>query len=220
MLRASSLALLLTLTSSPEQQAPPPGFSIAFAFEPRVRSHGAINPKLRTYGFAPTGSPLLITYGLRARAWTRRGWILGGAMSYGFARRDDEGNPVPTTISLIETTFEGGHQLGAGFDALLGVGFSVTSMSVGSSAMGGALVYMGPVIQPRVGWTAPLEHAFLRLSVGYELALPVGAPHDQALWEASFRQVPIHGFVVGIESGYVAGRTRWRWRDRAKRGSR
>lgn len=220
MLCASSVALMLALASPPAQESSRPGFSISFGFEPRVRSHGSIDEGLRGYHFAPTGSPLLLTYGLRARVWTQRGWILGGAMSYGFARNELRDNPVPTTISLIETSLQGGHQLGAGFDAILGLGFSVTSLSVGSSAMGGALVYMGPSVQPQVGWTAPLEHAFLRLGVGYELALPVGAPHDQPLWETTFRQLPIHGFIVGIESGFTSGRTRWRWRDRARRTTR
>lgn len=197
-----------------EHRGPATGFSLGFAFEPRLGSYRALDDRLRGYGFGPVRSPVFLTYGLRGRVWTGRGWVFGGAMSYGFARRDAGENPVPTTMTRIETMALAGHQLGAGFDATVDVGFSVHSMSVGSTDQGGALVYMGPALQPRLGWVPPIRGSFLRLAVGYSVMFPVNQPHDQVLWEEGFRQMPIHAFLFGIESGIQLYRRQWRWRDR------
>lgn len=193
---------------------PKSGFSIGFAFEPRIGSFQAVDGTLEDYGFAPVGSPVLLTYGLRARVWTPAGWMLGGAMSYGFAAREARDNPVPTTINRVETMVSAGHQLGLGFDVSFDAGFSVQSMSVGSPAQGGALVYMGPAVQPRFGWVAPIDWTYLRVIVGYSAMFPVGRPHDQPLWEAEFRQLPIHSFLLGLEMGFHMGRPEWRWGQR------
>ncbi len=190
------------------------GFSLGFAFEPRIGSYRALDGRLRDYGFVPMRSLVFLTYGLRGRFWTSKGWIAGGSMSYGFAKRESADNPVPTTMTRIETSISGGHQLGAGFDATLDAGFAVHSLSVGSTDQGGALVYMGPVLQPRVGWVPPIPVSFVRLAVGYSIMLPVNRPHQQVLWEEEFRQMPIHSFLFGIESGIAPWRRQWRWRER------
>ena len=211
-----SSQLLLGPQGAPETERPSPatGFSLGFAFEPRVGSFRALDDRLRDYGFVPVRSPVLLTYGLRGRVWTEGGWVFGGAMSYGFAKRDSSENPVPTTMTRIESMVSAGHQLGAGFDATLDAGFTVHSMSVGSTDQGGALVYMGPAIQPRVGWVPPLRGSFLRLAVGYSIMFPVNRPHDQVLWEEEFRQMPIHAFLFGVESGIQLFRRQWQWRQR------
>ena len=191
-----------------------PGFSISFAFEPRLGSYREVDRTLTDYGFAKVDSPLFLTYGLRARAWTQSGWIFGGAMSYGFRSTREDGNPVPTTMTAMEMKFTAGHQLGAGFDFMLDAGFGSHVMGVGSTAQGGALVYLGPSLAPRVGYRLPTGASFLRLSLGYTSLFPIGRPHQQALWGDDFRQLPVHAFIFGLESGFASRLPRWRWRTR------
>ena len=219
-LTAAVLALLAHGDPAPPSSEPSEdpgartGFSLGFAFEPRVGSYRAVDDTLRDYGFVPVGSPVLLTYGLRGRVWTEGGWVLGGAMSYGFAKRESSDNPVPTTMTRIETMASAGHQLGAGFDVTLDAGFAVHGLSVGSTVQGGALIYMGPALQPRVGWVPPLRGAFFRVVVGYSILFPLNEPHSQPLWEDDFRQLPIHAFLFGIESGFELLRPQWHWRGR------
>jgi len=202
-----------------DSQVRRPGFSLSFAFEPRVGNYGALDGKLRDYGFTEFGTPVLLTYGLRGRVWSSSGWLVGGSMSYGFAKRQVPMNPVPTTLSRIETALSVGRQLGAGFDFTFDLAFAVHNLTVGSLAQGGALTYMGPAMQPRVGYTILRGPSFLRATLGYSAQLPIGAPHAQPLWGDSFRVPVIHAFIFGIESGFGSGVPRWRGRDSAGQAS-
>jgi len=193
-------------------QQPPksrPGFSLSFAFEPRIGNYSTLDGKLNDYGFAAFGAPVLLTYGLRGRVWLDSGWLFGGSMSYGFAQRRVTTNPVPTTLSLIETAVSFGHQLGAGFDITLDLAFAVHNMTTGSPVQGGALTYMGPAVQPRFGYTILRGPSFIRLTLGYSAQFPLNRPHQQPLWGDSFRVPVIHALLVGIESGFGSGVPRW-----------
>lgn len=75
-------------------------------------------------------------------------------MSYGL--RVAPGSPAPTTSTLTETMAGVGYHFGLGFFASLDAGFSAFTQSVSSSVDGGALVYMGPSLHPRVGWLIQL----------------------------------------------------------------
>ena len=189
---------------------PPAGFSLSFGFEPRVGTYGARNARLEAYGYAPV-SPLLLTYGLRGRVYGQRGWVIGGAMSYGVSVNEAEGNPVPSVLSRIETAFSLGHQLGAGFEASLDVAFAVQTLTVGSNAGGGSLIDLGPALLPRVSWAPRRLPPYLRFNLGYALSFAVAPPHANPLWEEPFRQVLQHAFVFGVEMGYHQGRPMWSW---------
>ena len=193
------------------------GFAVSFGFAPRFGSFTDLDDELQDYGFAPVAKPYLLTYGLRARVYAPRGVIFGGTMNYAFARSDAPGNPVPTTTSRIEVLARAGHQLGYNFEASLNLGFGVHSHSLGSERQGGALVYMGPVLQPQLGYTLPITPSFVHVSLGYSLLVPLGAAHDQPLWEADFRRPVIHSFMLGVESGFGFNRRRLRWRQRGSR---
>jgi len=205
-------ALSPTPRPAAQPQEKPLGFSLGFGIEPRLGNYASVDPTLSEYGFNEVGSPLLLTYGLRGRVWLHSGWIVGAATNFAFASRQRGDNPVPTTTTAIETVFTGGHQLGAGFDATLDAGFGSHAMTVGSLVQGGALVYLGPTVAPRIGYVPPTKSAFLRVSLGYWALFPIGAAHEQPLWGDSFRQVPIHAFVIGLESGFTRNRPRFRWR--------
>lgn len=201
----------LETAAQPEPHATP-GFSISFAFEPRLGTYGARNERLTSYGYVPV-SPLLLTYGLRGRVYGRRGWIFGGAMSYGVSVNELAENPVPSVLSRVESAFSIGHQLGAGFELNVDVAFAVQNFTVGSSVGGGALLDLGPAIIPRVAWAPRRLPPYVRLNIGYALSVAVAPPHTNPLWEESFRQALQHSFVFGVEMGYHRGRPMWEWRS-------
>ena len=188
----------------------PPGFSVSFGFEPRLGSYGARNTRLEEYGYAPV-APLLLTYGLRGRVYGQRGWVFGGAMSYGVSVNEADDNPVPSVLSRIESAFSLGHQLGAGFEASIDLAFAVQTLTVGSEQGGGALLDLGPAVIPRISWAPRRWPPYVRLNAGYALSFAVAPPHSNHLWEDSFQQVIQHAFVFGIEMGYHRGRPLWGW---------
>ncbi|GEM_PF-1492566 len=211
---ASPPSASLEPTSSEPAPAPRLGVALSFAFEPRVGSYRDHDRSLEDYGYAPVASPLQLSYGLRGRVFTNSGWILGAAMSYGFRSTQIDTNPVPTTTTLFDIGFTGGHQLGLGLFATLDLGFSALSHSVGSSIDGGALVYLGPALAPRLGYVIVGSGPFLAVSVGYSAHFPIGRAHTQVLWEQGFSRPVIHAGLFAIESGFALGVRRWRWRGR------
>lgn len=223
-----ALALLagLGLATTPTAEAPAPapaereqpelGFALSFGFEPRLGSYRALDAALERYGFAPVAKLHLLSFGLRGRVFTPRGWIIGGTMNYAYSISRAPGNPVPTVMTKVETLLRVGHQLGLGFDTSLSAGFNSLSSSVGSPSQGGALVYLGPALHPQLGYTLPTGTAFLHLFVGYGLTIPVGAAHQNELWEEDFSRPLIHAFVLGVESGFAFRRENFCWATRRR----
>lgn len=207
----------LTQPEATPAAEPPLGFALSFGFEPRLGSYRDLDTTLADYGFAPVAKLHLLSFGLRGRIFTPRGWIFGGTMSYAFALSHAPDNPVPTALTHLETSLRAGHQLGLGFDTTLSLGFNSHTLSVGSTAQGGALLYLGPSIQPQVGYTLPTGTAFLHLFVGYALTVPVGAAHQNELWEEDFSRPAVHAFAFGIESGFAFKRPQFRWRETRRR---
>lgn len=193
---ATCAAFLLALEPSPEALE---GVSVSFAFEPRVGSYAALDPALRSYGFAPVRSPYLTAFGLRGRTWLRNGFLLEMAMTYGIATAE---GTVPTVTTAIDTGVGAGYMAPFGLFATMGMGFGVLTQAVGSTSEGGALVYRAPFIHPRVGYALQRSAWFGAISAGFVLHAPVGPAHEQPLWEESFRRPTIHAFTIGIESGF------------------
>ena len=95
-----------------------------------------------------------------------------------------------------------------GWLASLDLGFAAQTTTLASRLDGGALVYLGPVVHPRIGWakqfTAPVGW-FVAVSVGVSMQFPVGAPHANPMWKATFRQPMQSAFTIGFESGLAPG---------------
>lgn len=203
--RLFALCLAYALFPATAHATGSPWSEAAFGFEPRLGTYTALDASLTEYGYAPVRSAVLPAFGLRARYSWGKGIYLPMEMTYAFLSNQAEGNPVPTTTTLIETGAGVGYRAGNGLYADGVFGFGVTSHSVGSRVDGGALVYMGPTVHPRVGWAftldAPTSPVFA-VSVGYALHLPVGAAHHNVLWEASFDRPAVHALTVGLESGF------------------
>ncbi|MCH9686527.1 MAG: hypothetical protein K0V04_34155 [Deltaproteobacteria bacterium] len=202
------IAAFLLAPSEPLPGAPreqPPAVSaiaFGFAFEPQVGSLAALDDQLRAYGFAPVGSVFLPTWGLRGRMRLRSGLYVGMSMSYGLRNNRDAISPVPTTTTFVDTAIGAGYWAPFGLLAGLDVGFASVVHSVGSEQEGGALVYLGPSLHPRVGWAYVGQGPSVVITAGYLVHIPVGSPHSQPLWEASFERPAIHSFTVGLESGF------------------
>jgi hypothetical protein len=180
----------------------PPQLSFSFGFEPRIGGYTALDTSLMNYGFSPVGSPVLPSFGLRGRAFFPNGLMVGLAMTYG-VRTGREA--LPTTATLTETTIGIGYRTSLGLFASLDAGFSFLSQAVASRAGGGALLYPGPVIHPRVGWVWQFFEPFgwfLAGSIGVSVHVPMGPAHTNPLWEEPFRRGVLPAFTVGLESGF------------------
>ena len=190
------MLLLATSSSAQERERA----IVAFAFEPHLTTLGQNNAQLKGYGFQPVDVTLLPTYGIRGR-FEFDGWLLGGAMSYGFASSEGDVSSVPTATTWMAMAMSAGRSFeGTGLSLTLDAGFAVLTHAVGSEVQGGALVYMGPMVHPRVAFN-PIDLPFVQLTLGYVVQTPLGAAHDNPLWEESFERMLVHGLTFGIEMG-------------------
>ena len=125
-------------------------------------------------------------------------------MTYGFGLTDeDPDNPVPTTTHLVTMGGLLGYALYGGTAVEAEVGFASQAVTVGSERQGGALVYLGPYLHPRLTYTVSPREPFLQVSLGYYLHVPVGAAHSNPLWEDSFDVPVIHAGTLSVEIGFA-----------------
>ena len=203
-LLAVALALVAVVVPSDadaEPDAEPGAASIASFFEARFPDIDQNDARLREYGFEPVGSRFVPSYGLRAKFWLADEWRLGAAMAYGFSLSDGDHSAVPTTTSFLRMTFSTERHISHGFAAGIDTGFALIQHTVGSTEQGGALLYAGPMAQPGISWSTSFGSFLVEPSIGYEVHFPIGAAHDNPLWEASFQRSVIHGFVASINLG-------------------
>ncbi|MFT5681675.1 MAG: hypothetical protein ACI8RZ_002581 [Myxococcota bacterium] len=193
------LLLLASSLSSAGQTAP--GMGLTFGFEPRFGNYTALNDTLLDYDFTPVESAFLPAWGLRGRVFLAGGPFISMSMTYGLAVAE---GAIPTVSTLIESTGGAGYRHDSGWMVSMDAGLSVLSQSVASSTDGGALIYMGPVIHPRIGWSRQFGEpmgSLLAIVVGGTLHRPVGSVHSIPLWEESFDRNLIGALTIGIESG-------------------
>lgn len=171
---------------------------LALGFEPRLLSITTNDEALRDHGYVPVGSPFLPSWGLSGRIEQPSGLTTGFAMSYGFALR--AGDPVPTTTTLVLLGGGPGHVLGP---AHVGVhaGFANVGHTVGSATGGGALVYLGPYLEPRLSLGLLDGPGVVEVSLAGLLEVPVGPAHHNALWEEPFRRAVLGGASVALVGG-------------------
>lgn len=213
------LALLLTPDASraqiPDDPAQPGAnareetpFGLVFSsvFAPQVGNYTHNDRALRSYGFNPVDLPLMMTYGLRGRVvWPS--WSFGLSMLYGFGLHDDPDlSVVPTTSTEMSFSALLGRRLGDSGVAIEGtLGFQSLTLTVGSEAQGGALVFLGPVAGVGLLYVLRDSAPFLALGAGYEAHLNLGASHDNVLWEAPFDRPGTHAAIFSFEVGFSRG---------------
>lgn len=181
--------------------ADPPAFSVGASGFASVVNTPANDAALEDYGFAPVRSVFLPWWGVRGRVRFDNDLVVGMAMRSSFARSDVASTPVPTTTTwtVMGPTVAWAAQswLEVGGD----LGFASLTHTVGSDRQGGALVYLGPYVEPRVSFVLLEAPQFIGLSLSYLTHLPVGPAHRQALWEEPFRRPVAHGLMIGLTTG-------------------
>ena len=178
-----------------------PKSSVAFSFDPHFANLNAQDAALEGYGFAPVGGRFLPMYGVRGRLHHESGLVTGMVAEFGFGSQEADGNPVPTTTSWTKLASVVGVEADSGLGAELDIGFGSLTHTVGSAAQGGALLYLGPYVHPRLRYSILTAPSFLEVSVGWLVHVPVSTPHQQPLWEEPFSRGVIHGPSVAITVG-------------------
>ncbi len=178
-----------------------PDADVTYAFEPQLLTITANDETLEAYGFNPVGSGFVPTHSVRAAVEWESGLRVGMAMSTAFSANNGDNSPVPTTVSASKIAYHLGYVLKGPLRGGLDGGFGVMSHAVGSEVQGGALTYLGPMLQPRLQLRFVDHSAVLALSAGYSLHFPVGPAHKIALWEEDFNRGVIHGPLLAIQAG-------------------
>ena len=75
------------------------------------------------------------------------------------------------------------------------------SHAISSYSGGGALVYLGPYIQPNCSFYLNEMRWLGEITVGYYAHFPIGSAHSNPFWEESFNRNIVHGIVISIGSG-------------------
>jgi hypothetical protein len=204
--RWRALLLILTALVTASSASAAPAMSVSAAFEPRLGSYDALDDGLSAYGFAPVGSPFLPVWGLRGRAFfDGNGLFATFAMNAGVRVSTSPKVASPTVQNLSEFMGGVGYRLDSGLFAEIQGGFASHTMTVASSTDGGALVSLGPALHPRIGYSIQLFEPygwFVAVVVGAHLHVPLGAPHQNPLWEEPFSRGAIGALTIGIESGF------------------
>jgi len=178
-----------------------PRSAVAFSFDPHFANLTAHDEALRAYGFAPVGRRFLPMYGVRGRFFYDSGVSVGLVAEFGFGSQSAADNPVPTTTSWTKIGSIVGWSPGPPLQLEADIGFGALSHSIGSTEQGGALLYLGPYIHPRLTVIPVWSPTFLELGVGWLLQLPLSPPHQQPLWEEPFRHRVVQGPSVAITVG-------------------
>ena len=197
------VAVVLALLALPGVAAAEGPEAVAVGLTGGVAALGtrALDDELEAYGFAPVGSPALPHWGVRGRITFPGGIDVGVAMVSSFASRSADDNPVPTTTGWTRT----GSLLGLRVHRVLRVGtqlgFASLTHSVGSTVQGGALVYLGPYVEPELKLVVLEAPQWVQLTVGLPIQLAPGRPHQQALWEEDFVRRWVVAPMVSLTTG-------------------
>jgi len=179
-----------------------PDADVTYAFEPHVLSITANDAELEAYGFNPVGSAFVPTHSIRAALEWESGLRMGMTMSTSFTANKGDNSPVPTTVNGSKIAYHVGHVLTGPLRAGVDGGFGTMTHAVGSERQGGALTYLGPLVQPRLQLRFVDHAAVMAVSAGYTLHFPVGAAHRVAMWEEDFSRAVIHGPLLAIQVGF------------------
>lgn len=188
------IALTLALASPPEA-------AVTYAFEVHALDLGRLDDTLEGYGFAPVGRAPLLTNGVRGELVFDNGIGLGLGMRTAVSVRGRD-RAVPTVLQATWTTAHVGRSLVGPLRFGGDIGLAAVSQSVGSERQGGALVYLGPFVQPRITVRLVDGPGVVEIAGGWAFSFPVGAAHSNALWEEPFTRRMLQGPTVAVHSGF------------------
>lgn len=190
------LALLLSAA-----HAAGPSAAVVYAFEVQAQDLGRNDTQFESYGFAPVGGLPLFTNGVRGALTWDSGLTVGLGMRAATSSRGRDA-VVPTFLQSTTTSAEVSGRIVGPLRAGGDIGFQATSMAVGSTVQGGALVYLGPFVQPRVTVRLVDGPGVVELAAGWFLHVPLGDAHDNALWEEPFDRTLFQGPTIAVHSGF------------------
>jgi hypothetical protein len=203
------LLLLLTVMTAvaapaapaaPAASAAPPSAAVAYAFEVQALDLGRNDDAIEAYGFSPVGAAPLLTHGIRGTLTWDSGLSLGLNMRSATASREGE-TTLPTFVQATWTGVEIAGPIAGPVRAGGDVGFLAVSQAVSSTVQGGALVYLGPFLQPRVTARLLDGPSVVELALGWMFQTPLGSAHQNPLWEESFDRNLIQGPTLAVHSG-------------------
>lgn len=183
--------------------AEPPRASVTYAPELLALDLGRLDDPLVDYGFTPVGPLPLLAQGVRGTLTFGDLW-LGLNMRTATSVRGDEA-AVPTVVNASWTGIYGAWTVVSMLRVGGDVGVAAQAASVGSTVQGGALVYVGPFVQPRITWRVLDGPGIVDVSGGWMLHTPLGSAHDNPLWEESFDRRLIQGLTLSVEVGVGTG---------------
>jgi len=160
----------------------------------------SLDAKLSAYGFTPVNSNVLYTWGIKGSFYEDSGLLFGAKVTYG--NQSSGGGQIPTNISTTKMGYFMGGRIFDFMNASFEAGFGAMSFSVSSFSSGGALVYLGPYLQPTISFQIHQFRWFGEISLGYFAHFPIGPAHTNLLWEEPFNRPVLHGFVFSVGSGF------------------
>lgn len=178
-----------------------PSSAVTFVFDPHFLNTPTNDAALEDYGFAPVNSGFVPFMGVRGRVFFDNDITWGMVAEFAFTSNRADATPVPTTTSFTKLGSIIGYSPWTGVFAELDVGFGALTHSVGSLEQGGALLYLGPYVHPRVAFAPLRSSPFLQVGLGWMVQVPVSRPHSQPLWEEPFDRAIVHGPSVAIQIG-------------------
>jgi hypothetical protein len=181
-------------------------FSLSSIFEPQIifnlTDH---DDTMEDYLYQPVGSPFLPAWGLQGKFYEASGFTFGMKSLYGFRSILSEGKDKSTTLTLTKTGFLSGYTFDSKFSLMMEAGFASLAQTASSDIDGGAMVYLGPYIQPEVTYYLNFSRWFGELSAGFYLHFPLGEVHNIPLWEESFQHLYLYGFSISFATGFSNG---------------
>ncbi len=192
--------LLLGLMLGAVAHGKAPDASVSYAFEMLALDLGRLDDALEAYDFAPVGREPLLSHGVRGTfVFDDRYWA-GLNVRTAVATRGRDA-VVPTVVQGTWTGLYGAYSVAGPVRVGGDVGFAAVSEAVGSVVQGGALVYLGPYLQPRATWRIVDGPGVVEVSAGWMLHTPIGRAHDNVLWEEPFDRRLVQGFTLAVQSG-------------------
>lgn len=179
-------------------------FSLVSVYETHVLFNlTGLDSAMESYGFQPIGAPVLIAWGIEGCFYERSGLTFGAKVTYGSQSSKSDDGQLSTYLATTKFGIFCGYRIRDNVTTAFETGFASFSQSVASATGGGAMVYLGPYIQPRITFYLHKFRWLGEVSVGYYMHFPLGPAHSNPLWEEPFTRNVIHGVCISIGCGFA-----------------
>jgi hypothetical protein len=179
-------------------------YSLSSVFEPHfIFNLTDYDRTLVDYHYQPINRIFMPLWGLQGRFYEENGFTFGLGTLFGTMTCRSVERDKTTNVTIIKTGAQIGYTTPFNSSFVVAVGFASLAASLSSDIDGGALLYLGPYIQPEASFFLHLSRFFLEIGLGYYLHLPIGPAHEMPLWEDTFHQPVFHGLAVSVAMGFA-----------------